>query len=1116
MNRYSRYTSRQTSLPAFMPSPNVYWPGGSLENWNALAQKDFQKNPWNYSQDYLYGGQGPDLTEQYMNSKNWLGISKKDNPFSKGNLGIGSKDNNSNSGGGKPSAYGFLSAIPETEINAAGRTMKRGLWDMLDPLYFLGSDKHHNAVGEGFSDAGVQMFKSSAQSGNAWGMLAGGVTKAIGSLINAGWGGVDEEQKAKNDQAKAYYGSYKSNARTYDDLTPILDQEDYKDSYYGGWFRPGWAERHNREDRFYYNNSKEGAYTRRSNNIKSIGFENDMMARRNAIAFGGPLDTMNNDNMGAIGYNFMSDYLTMKNNQNSKNNNNTQIPTFFSEGGSIEIKHPGRLTELKKRTGKTEAELWAEGKPDVRKMITFARNSRKFKHALGGYLDAKDKLLAFGGNLGTNSTDWSTGLIHVDEGKSHELNPLGGVPMGIDKQGNPNLVEENEVIYDDYVFSARISVDDETKQKFHIGKKKEITYADLAKKLEKEILERPNDPISKSGFKAQMQTLEENQERQKQEMEAERARQAFEALPPEEQVAMMNRANQEEQMAQQAIQEQAMNQPSPEEVAVAQEQMIPEAEAAAAPQMQAMGGKLYADGGDIDKKWYSSLTPNNKWIVDTLGLRNAEELDSIPTEVKLAIRDIRSGRDTSELSEERQQAIREVQDIMNTLGYGELGLSDLKSEDLLSVINSYRTNHNLPTPQEATTLEPEYRDGVSTVLGEVDIRPEVRPQSNAVLPEEGLQDYTNRGGVLTNIPGDTVVDDKAFVVPESSIAESTVPSNIEPPQLSPETVDIPEEILQDIPLSRERQAVNPAAMQEGLRKAFEEREALAARDISDDEKRVIGEVLTTQNPTNPTYKKAQQYYAQSNTTEPAATDEKGDEKDIPEPKDHWLRYAGLLGPATGLAMMAAGVGKPKYDRIDAALANLNNPTHATWKPIGDYLTYNPMDIWYEQNRLNANARSTDRAIMNNSMPIGTKMAGLLANGYNNQIASGNLYRQALEYNDNQKARVTDFNRGTNMYNAKAFTDNSQFNATADNAFAQARAKLGLAAAEQILDSEAGWYNSLYKNINNGFKGMSDLGRDKTEKAWLKWLADKGYFGNLGNKTAEGGKIKKKRKSGLTY
>ena len=46
-------------------------------------------------------------------------------------------------------------------------------------------------------------------------------------------------------------------------------------------------------------------------------------------------------------------------------------------GIHIKPENRGKLTRLKKRTGNTEAELWKEGNPAVRKMITFARNARK-------------------------------------------------------------------------------------------------------------------------------------------------------------------------------------------------------------------------------------------------------------------------------------------------------------------------------------------------------------------------------------------------------------------------------------------------------------------------------------------------------------------------------------------------------------------------------------------------------------------------------------------------------------------------------------------------------------------------------------------------------------------
>lgn len=54
----------------------------------------------------------------------------------------------------------------------------------------------------------------------------------------------------------------------------------------------------------------------------------------------------------------------------------------YGKESGIHIKpsHRGRLTALKKRTGKSEAELYKNGSAAVRKMITFARNARKWKH----------------------------------------------------------------------------------------------------------------------------------------------------------------------------------------------------------------------------------------------------------------------------------------------------------------------------------------------------------------------------------------------------------------------------------------------------------------------------------------------------------------------------------------------------------------------------------------------------------------------------------------------------------------------------------------------------------------------------------------------------------------
>lgn len=59
----------------------------------------------------------------------------------------------------------------------------------------------------------------------------------------------------------------------------------------------------------------------------------------------------------------------------------------YKDGGGIHIKpsHRGRLTELKARTGKSEAELYNDGNPAHKKMVVFARNARKW-HGFGGNL----------------------------------------------------------------------------------------------------------------------------------------------------------------------------------------------------------------------------------------------------------------------------------------------------------------------------------------------------------------------------------------------------------------------------------------------------------------------------------------------------------------------------------------------------------------------------------------------------------------------------------------------------------------------------------------------------------------------------------------------------------
>lgn len=123
---------------------------------------------------------------------------------------------------------------------------------------------------------------------------------------------------------------------------------------------------------------------------------------------------------------------------------------------------------------------------------------------------------AFGGNLGTNGADFTNGNIEVNAGGSHEENPNGGVQMGVDPNGVPNLVEQGELINNDYVYSDRLVVPGSYRGKYGNrrgkGAKGGKTFAKAAKKASRESVERPNDPISKRGLQTQLSQLAQQQE----------------------------------------------------------------------------------------------------------------------------------------------------------------------------------------------------------------------------------------------------------------------------------------------------------------------------------------------------------------------------------------------------------------------------------------------------------------------------------------------------------------------------------------------------------------------------------------------------------------------------
>lgn len=316
-----------------------------------------------------------------------------------------------------------------------------------------------------------------------WGAIAGAGLNVVGGLINKAFGSQINEQAVQGARAANTQQSNMQFAAS--NTADLLDQSNFgllgniKRSDIG---KDGWFSNKAKNLTAELNRQRERANQQAIANfgaaVKNVDTQNDLNALANYAAYGGPLTMRYTGTMSPFG--------------------NT-----FAEGGEIHIKKSNRGKFTKYCGGKVTSECIAKGKrssdPAVRKRATFAANARKWKHA-------------FGGDLLTHGAEWDNGITIIGNGGTHEENPMEGVQMGMDAQGIPNLVEEGEVIFNDYVFSDRMNVPNSMRSSLGLNKGKNLTFAKAAKKLSKEAEERPNDPISKRGLLDSMTKLQQAQE----------------------------------------------------------------------------------------------------------------------------------------------------------------------------------------------------------------------------------------------------------------------------------------------------------------------------------------------------------------------------------------------------------------------------------------------------------------------------------------------------------------------------------------------------------------------------------------------------------------------------
>ena len=673
-----------------------------------------------------------------------------------------------------------------------------------------------------------------------------------------------------------------------------------------------------------------------------------------------------------------------------------------------------------------------------------------------------------GGNLFDYGGDFSNGLTFYNNGGTHEENPYEGVQVGTDNQGTPNLVEEGEVRYKDYVFSNRLSLDEELAEKYNIPKKySDATFAYIAEKMGEESKEREYDPISQRGLKIDMEKLRAAQEETRaikaQQEQMQQAQQIADELGVSvEDVLTAMQMQQEEAAQQEAMaQQQMMQQPSPEEMQMMQEQ--PSEEEMAAMEMQermpqeampiqgyAYGGTLFDNapvnlfaGGisDVNNPWYSALKGynyGNHDLTDWLYGNDYTWINPWGGEGYIAT--------TPSFDDRHYKYARGAEKEEADAVYQKFTQAILDNPELREW---YFKQYDAATPGKSVRTKFYDKDGNLRKDWKehfLELRKDnkIGPMHNIARRLGTRYFYTDPNGnrVYVENPGlGYTTTDRGIVDAEDGINRW-------------HDYEIMRRKADALPVVNNPTA--PQTPQEKMEAAINPNQS----------------PTTNSNNQQPT---EQTTVAQANPRTPARVN----------PNYSILDFVPLYEYLTA--------GKPDYYQPDALVDYTNRLPKPTYKPIGDFVQYHPFDRQYAANQQRAR---TEAQIRNNWNISGGNRgyAGAmnLATNMQGQLADAEMQRQADAANLQQQMQVATFNRGTNQYNADAF--NRLQLAMPSYYQLGLQSRMGRAQQHYMIDKDFGASKSA--NLNTWLKNMYARKREAEDAARVKWLADSGAFGEL--------------------
>ena len=693
-------------------------------------------------------------------------------------------------------------------------------------------------------------------------------------------------------------------------------------------------------------------------------------------------------------------------------------------------------------------------------MANFAAN--------GGQLKRNVNLFSTGGFLSTQGGDFFTGITEINAGGTHEKNPNGGVQVGVDPEGTPNLVEEGEVIWDGYVFSNRIKVPKKVRERYKLGTTKDLTFADAVKYVARESKERPNDPISANGLIDSMQNLQQEQETIREAMQAKEPAKTLKKLPEEEKMqllqGMIQGAKQQASEMQGIPQMQGM--PMDPSMGIPQD----------APIMQAYGGRKTSRGNVFDI---------------------AGEMSRFDPAVHGRLMDSYAGSGNGTL-------------LFNNTGFNSTNVYAPTSRYRKSVdfINANRTDPRVTA----------WRD--NWLIPAINYYNRNNPKYTQLTPENFSWDAPynfsldgNRGG---HHLGNNFLDEILDWDPTTQTVSWKAPAS---PVVGQPASQKEAAVASPVTQARRDYYIKPDGSLELMPQYWEGRaeQGFKIGDVDYSGKTYdevfgsgMGRVYKDSTKRDPV--DGVQYTDHYWGVAPASTDpSKSELGHYPT----WLRYAEPIGQLGLVLTDAFGLtNKPDTDDIDAAVNAIQTSgayQPITFNPIGDYRRYRPLDRDYYLNKLNAEAGATRRDIMNVSGGNrGAAIAGLLSADYNTQQSIGDTLMKQELANRQHEGEVAEFNRGTNQFNATGIFDADKANQQAMQNARSIQLNAILEGAKYKATAKAQAAQSRGLNIAGLFSSLGQIGLEaqnrKDRDMLIRHSALRGLFpdelkGTVGKKAA---------------